>query len=382
MEFKLLLTFALATLLLAPLVALACFSPADPYAIEVLLNKPGISYDLSKLAGLEGVSKVKHFVARVAYAYRSHYDSRLIVIVSEQKLEYVTAYATGSKALANILAKGQVKEEEHVAVRIQLPLKYEVLKVTVHACSINYSREGLSVLGIRFENAKKLGWIVSVRRSLKDKSVSFTMSKWLEEIVLRVEGEGREDRLHLSLKVKGAKDLSSAMLGEFKEAFKAAGLPESLVDECAFKRSEEPREGRFVPAYEIGEEELKEALKVELRWLSEIGAISGLSGDDVEAIASAAKLGYAGWNSRLIWSGSEWIPYSKLKGAILLKCVAPPPEFVIETGAGEQPAPPGPGTPAGPTWAAKLGRLTYILLAALAVAVVAIALILLLRRRS
>ncbi len=380
MEFKLLLIFALATLLLAPLVALACFSPADPYAIEVVLNKPGISYDLSKLAGLEGVSEVEHFAARVAYAYRSHYDSRLIVVVSEQKLKYVGAYATGSKALANILARGQA--EEYVAVRIQLPLKYEVVTVTVHACSINYSREGLSVLGIRFENAKKLGWIVSVRRSLKDKSVSFTMSKWLEEIVLRAEGEGREDRLRLSLKVKGAKDLTSAMLGEFKEAFKAAGLPESLVDECAFKRSEEPRESRLVPAYEIGEEELKEALKVELRWLSEIGAISGLSGDDVEATASAAKLGYAGWNSRLVWSGSEWIPYFKLKGAILLKCVAPPPEFVIEAGAGEQLAPPGPGTPAGPTWAAKLGRLTYILLAALAVAVVVIALILLLRRRS
>ncbi|MEM2475710.1 MAG: hypothetical protein QW407_07275, partial [Thermofilaceae archaeon] len=39
-------------------VAFACYSPSDAYAIEVVLNKPGVSYDLSALTG----------VARVEYA--------------------------------------------------------------------------------------------------------------------------------------------------------------------------------------------------------------------------------------------------------------------------------------------------------------------------
>ncbi len=72
---------ALAALVLLQVTS-ACYSPADPYAVEVVLNKPGVSYDLSRL---RGAAEVEYAGAR-AYAYRSHYDGRLVVLLSEQEL--------------------------------------------------------------------------------------------------------------------------------------------------------------------------------------------------------------------------------------------------------------------------------------------------------
>ncbi|MEM2598005.1 MAG: hypothetical protein QXT50_05015, partial [Thermofilum sp.] len=68
----------LAALLFSAVSVLACFSQADLYAVEVVLNKPNVTYDLSKLR----VEQVEPGV----YAYRSPVDSRLVVALSELEL--------------------------------------------------------------------------------------------------------------------------------------------------------------------------------------------------------------------------------------------------------------------------------------------------------
>ncbi|MEM2617815.1 MAG: hypothetical protein QXL64_09805, partial [Thermofilaceae archaeon] len=74
---------------------------------------------------------------------------------------------------------------------------------------------------------------------------------------------------------------------------------------------------------------VKAALKAELEWLVENKVVSGLEPADIALIAAAAKLGYAGWNQRLVWYESDWIPYSQVPGATLVRCVIGVyPEFV------------------------------------------------------
>ena len=430
-------------LALSGLTALACTTPADRYAVEVVLNKPGVRYDLSKLAGLEGVASVEYFGAYSAYAYRSRYDGRLVVVVSEQELEYaarpssdefVTVVSVkglditleqvsvdaeeirdrlgwdvepvplppipGGRALGLVFIKAvdgaevrvllrvaesagesrgcavelglmvrgvdevsdelaskirseigalldevglpqlkgllkthmikgalvrrPLEQEKYVAVRVQIPMKQIVITTTMHTCSISVK---VNPLELKVEEARKLGWGGWVKRDIENDFVSFALAKSLGEVRLRLEGKGAGGEVHLSLRVEGADELSAAVLGEFKEALKAMGLDEGLVDKCPFRRFEEPRDFRPAPAYDVSESDLKGALKAELEWLVENGVISGLSKDDVRAIVSAAKLGYAGWNSRLVWSNGKWVPYHSTEGAMVLRCVGAVPAF-------------------------------------------------------
>ncbi|RLF02252.1 MAG: hypothetical protein DRJ59_04085 [Thermoprotei archaeon] len=446
-------------LILSGFSVLACYSSASPYAVEVVLNKPGVVYDLSKLAGMESAASVDYFGAYSAYVYRSHYDDRLIVVVSEQGLKYANVKIPANEPVITFVIKGldinpkqisdniekvrgelgwsvktpsipsgkgivfvftktigdaevkvflgifelaeeeeggkgytvklgllvrkaeeisdelaskikleierlldkielsQFKEllkinlvkgsllrsppeqEKYLAVRIQIPLKLEVTTTTVHTCSIS-GRFNISEL--RFETAENLGWSVWVKRDTEDNYVGFAMSKNLGYATLYVEGKGKDNELYLSLRVEGVSSLSDAILSEFKKVFKAVGLGEDLVGKCSFEKFEESR-GRFVPAYDIGEEDIRKALRTELKWLSERGVISGLSEDDIEDIVSTAKLGYAGWNSRLVWSEGKWVPYSSTEGAMVLRCVRAPPSFFMLEEEVNEPAVESPG---------------------------------------
>jgi hypothetical protein len=77
-----------------------CFSPTDIFAAEVLVNKPGVSYDLAEVALADNVS-----FEQGVFIYRSHFDKRIAV-----KLEEVD-----ESQIAELL-KG-------LSVRIQIPTK-------------------------------------------------------------------------------------------------------------------------------------------------------------------------------------------------------------------------------------------------------------------
>jgi len=58
----------------------ACVSPEDPYSVEVLLNKLGLSYDLSMLKSAENVVDVNPELIGVSgevVVYKSHYHEDL-----------------------------------------------------------------------------------------------------------------------------------------------------------------------------------------------------------------------------------------------------------------------------------------------------------------
>ncbi|RLE91565.1 MAG: hypothetical protein DRJ55_05510 [Thermoprotei archaeon] len=419
---------------------LACpQSPADFYAIEVVLNKPGVGYDLSKLAEMEGIVDVDYGLwTYSAYVYRSHYDDKLVVVVSEQGLKYavvrvdeeptvvvringlnitleqladniedvkdkiewsveqlrlpegggfvfaksvddaevnvfviefedddegavvkvglltrnvkvvddklaVKIESEVAALLENIglpqfkkllktslikgsLAKEAPQQEKYLAVRIQAPLREEVATTTVvHVCNIEYSDKELNVSELAMDKAEELGWNVRIRKISKD-CLGFAMTKNVGTARLLVEGKGCGGKVFLFLQVVGVDELDETILSEF-EVLKAIGLGEELVSRNSFEKIEETTGFKLVPAFNVSEKDIKEALKVELEWLLEQGVIGGLSEEDIEDIVSASKLGYAGWNSRLVWSDGKWIPYSSMEGAMVLRCVGVPPKF-------------------------------------------------------
>ena len=150
-------------------VALACANPTDSFATEVLLNKPGLSYDLSGIAQAEGVTlqmgeilpsegeivtveapKPQQAVtgkeaARPeegetrteieAIIYRSHYDPRVAVILSESGI--------GPEA------------REYLSVRIQIP----TWKVHGSTPLVQMRLVGqMDVASLDVEQAQTLGW--------------------------------------------------------------------------------------------------------------------------------------------------------------------------------------------------------------------------------
>lgn len=67
------------------------------------------------------------------------------------------------------------------------------------------------------------------------------------------------------------------------------------------------------PIFNFKDEEAKEALRTELEWLSNTGIVEGLTDEDTQEIKNTAKIGYAGYNSRIFYEDGEWIPYSESK---------------------------------------------------------------------
>jgi len=443
---KLLVITMLLSIMLTELSVLASVSPGDIYAIEVVLNKPGIEYNLLKLASTEGVRRVDYFYwSYSAYAYRSRYDSRLIVVVSEQGLKcanvrvsedeprvimcikagnltlkglseavekaqssgaitwkvrkitlgeaigYIFAKNIGgaevkvfvginstkgilkiglriegarkmgdelasnirnkvegllrkigipqSKKLLNIsviresLVRGEVTvtQERYIAIRIQIPLYEERETITAHVCNIVYKEKELNVSQLKPESLRKLGW--EVRAEIKEGTIAFMARKTVGRASLTILGKGKgyeveemeddeayvlKDMLILAFRITGVDEIGDRIVAEFKQAVKSLGLDEKLVDKQYFNRVE-ILNIKLKPAYAVSEKDLKEALKVELEWLLKNGIIKGLSEKDIGSIISAIKLGYAGWNRRLVWFDGEWKPYSEVPGALVLR---------------------------------------------------------------
>ena len=411
-------------------VAAACFSPADLFAAEVVLSKPGVNYDLAMLSG---VVEVEYAGGR-AYAYRSHYDEKLVVLLYEQELA----------------------GDRHLVVRLQVPVKEEV--IAVHKCVFPASRcsaklpvgkvvtvaegsgEAVLELGeLRFSNPAfvlfklvlrvlegRANFTVSgeltlesafegeppragsrVYRVLMPCLVEQNMPCYRVMVVipgydapLRVEEGVYRPTLKLSWISTGS---ASILVEELEVLCRGAVLPQPLpqgwtleggvltgdIDSARVTVDLEsgvcevvvpgpaaslPREveeqlrkllapgdpaslklecsssvdSKLKPAVEVGEEEVKAALKRELEWLAETGVVEGLSSSDIEAITAAARLGYAGWNSRLVWHSGAWVPYSEVPGAALLRCVTGVSEvFNAESGAYEQLRPAGAGGATG-----------------------------------
>lgn len=392
----------------------ACFDPADAYAVEVVLNAPGIEYNLSALSGAALID----YAGGTAFAYRSRYNNRLVVVVSEQELEP----GSGSKHLA-VRIQSPVTTREYRVYRCVLPsscswklrervplsftagegeltlelgtlccdspcwVRFKPL-ITASVCDnatllvsgtlalkgvqrVRTPEGGGSELEYRVNMPCLLsvgepcirvmvlipGYDAPMRIEAGEYQLELTLlwhaSAAAEGLLERVEVEcsclkvaPMEEPLRdlgwhveeggelarkvgdstvrvssaggeLELSIESVEELGEKDLEEVRRQLEGLGFAPEILRACNFTVT---REYKILPHTDVNESEVIAALKAELEWLVRSGVISGLDPSEIARIASAAKLGYAGWNRRIVWYNGDWVPYSSVPGAALVRC--------------------------------------------------------------
>ncbi|OYT47252.1 MAG: hypothetical protein B6U85_05730 [Desulfurococcales archaeon ex4484_42] len=284
------------------LIVAGCFDIKDVASIEVVLNKPGVAYDLSVLESNPKVVKVKYIGFRggdYAYLYRSHIDRHLVVIVSLQEVPPVTGY--------------------YLAIRVESPLKEVYVPVTMVSVELSNVSINIEEFIERIKRVEEL-YLMKVKIGYK-----LTGEDRYVRAVLRKDYEGTEVSIFISL-VRGKLFINAYIRGEVgsvkyeeiinevKEVIKY--VLEDLYNEESLK-VRESTETIYEPM--VNPNKIREALIYELLWLTRVGVINGLSEGDIKAIGEVAEVGNAGWNSRLVYYEGEWIPYYKVSDALLIK---------------------------------------------------------------
>jgi hypothetical protein len=257
--------------------ALACFNPSDVGGIEVLLNKPGVSYNLNISDGFDNVIDLGN-----AYVYRSHLFNELVISVFTQSL------VPGS-------------DEQYLTVRVDSPLVSLVENETV--CSL--SKELTSIPQVDFDAMVADGWYVEFLGNVSDEGYKAYV-EWREgtSALIRVYMHTAGGSLYIDLiTYSGSADVMNRVT-EFASKYFNPSI-EVAPEDITCSVNEYPV---LQPKY--SEQVVKEALEYELRWLRHVGVINGLGDDDIDEIIEVASLGNAGWNSRIVYTGSGWMTYS------------------------------------------------------------------------
>jgi hypothetical protein len=82
--------------------------------------------------------------------------------------------------------------------------------------------------------------------------------------------------------------------------------------------------------YNVSDEEARHVLKKEAGRLLEMGVLRGVSREDIEEIVSCARLGYAGWDSRIVYEDGAWKPFNQTKFYKPLAACTVPLTFNLE----------------------------------------------------
>ena len=334
--------------------ASACDSPTNSFATEVLLNKPGVSYNLSGMIGsddvivktkevpiietrpTEGVptpqaimipennstvgtvtisagEPVKTRTELDAIVYRSHYNLDVAAILSEGQIP--------------VKVNGEWNEDRYLSVKIQIPTK------DVHK-SVPYIRIGLTedvnAATFDIDASADLGWDAEVSGSgswTTEDGERRTMRSYLlqkGDIRINVMPADRTslEETEVSVTVNNATSLSEGAKDEIADVLVAIGFfePTDMIEDTAIASNIrewddlESAIGVAADDFDFGA-----AMKTELGHLISVGVITGLTDTDVDEIASASVCGTAGFNSRIVYEDGGWIPYRETGNPILMK---------------------------------------------------------------
>ncbi|MEA3375613.1 MAG: hypothetical protein U9R72_05375 [Chloroflexota bacterium] len=339
--------------------AVACANPTDSFATEVLLNKPGISHDLSDIGQAEGVtlqmgevspSEVETVIKEVpkpqeavtgkeaarpeeeetqteieAIIYRSHYDPRVAVILSESGI--------GPEA------------REHLSVRIQIPTR------EVHGSTplVQMRLVGqMDVASLDVEQGQTLGWETKIsgggswtigggnvegddddeenegdseRREVSRDA--YILHKGDLQVHIMAAGRTSLRESEVEVTVNNAASLSDEVRNEVAEVLVAIGFAadERTALENADVESKVNEWTDLTEAIDVSADEFdsQEAMRTELAWLRDEGVISGLSDAEIEQIAAVCERGVAGYNSRIVFEAGQWLPYRETSQPLLLR---------------------------------------------------------------
>ena len=343
--------------LVAPLIfanpVLAGFDATYLLATEVLLNQPGVSYDLSWISQAENVTvRTKEIPVSTdeveevpkpqeiitgenstsidkgetetvidAIIYRSHYNPDIAVILSESRYGF---------------------EDKYLSVRIQIPTQQVQLSMPI--VMVNLTGD-MDVAALDMERAKELGWNVKISGGGQ---WTIEEGKEDEDNDTAKEEEGKEiqrysyllekgdiyihimaserislEKTQVVIRVNNAASLSQGIKDEISDVLVTIGFADSK--ETALQNADiESRTREWVelaPAIDIDAEKFdwKEAMRIELSWLKDNGVIQGLTDSDISEASSACEKGTAGYNSRIVFENGSWLPYHQTDNPVLIR---------------------------------------------------------------
>jgi len=302
MYIRLSLVLVLLTVFVTALIVTSCFDIRDVASIEVVLNKPGVTYNLSVLESNPKVVKVKYTGFKggdYAYLYRSHVDKHLVIVVSLQEVPPATGY--------------------YLAIRVESPFKEVYTPVTMVSGEFSNVSVDIEEFVKRIKGVEEL-YLMKVKIDFKlageDRYVRAVLRKDYEGTEVSIFISLVRGRLYINAYIRG--EVGSVkyeeIINEVKEVIKY--VLEDLYSEESLK-VRESTETIYEPL--VNPNKIREALIYELLWLTRVGVINGLSEGDIKAIGEVAEVGNAGWNSRLVYYEGEWVPYYKVSDALLIK---------------------------------------------------------------
>jgi hypothetical protein len=276
------LILVLTVIFLLPNLAFGCFNPTDSFAVEVLLNKPGITYNLNSFENAENVN-----IENGAIIYRSHYNKDIAVILSE----------------VNTPLKG-------LSVKLQVPTKTVTIRYTQTQLRLYLDKK----LTVDESFLESLGYEITGESS--GETLKIIAAK--DNVNIAIWSAGGEDGIRSGFSAIIRKELSPELKEELKSIALSLGISEEEWNSAKIEtRTVEDIDLEALNEYLEGFD-FKKAIKVELEWLRNNEVISGLDDSDIQQISQLARAGLAGHNSRIVWE-SDWKPYYETSHPMLLK---------------------------------------------------------------
>lgn len=343
-------------IMLAPL-ASACFSPMDSLAVEVYLNRPRITYDLTPLQNAGNVSLLDGRIV-----YRSHYDGRVAVMLWEEdglhiRIEIPPKSFNSTYAHAELRAPLIIENETLEKLRKagwaveNLTLEKKNIRIIISPLK---ERECTSDRDCATGGCS--GEVCTTREAAKEVVSVCVYRPWYScfeettcgcyngvctwkpnerfEECLRGHGVDPEKVIKLP---EG--EVYAAVYGKDKpspeelEEIKAALMELGVCGNLTFTSETVDAPSGVVDEYTF---DFKAALREELQWLRENGVVS-ISDEDLEGIVKVAERGKAGHNSHIGWYEDKngtyrWIPYDESSNPSLVRCVSTPESYTLPPG--------------------------------------------------
>lgn len=264
--------------------AAQCYSPTGFFASEVLLSKPGVTYDLEPIKKAANVT-----VVRSSILYRSHYDDRVAVILTPMELF----------------------EEKGLDVRLQLPTR----KITISTTYLELvANESIRVADLDLMKGKDTEWVLDLdyRPTVEGPplQVSNLTKSNLKITFIPLTNETLPGTF-IRIEVTNTTSLSDQNRLDLVKIFDAIGFPKSydaLTKGLEFKRASRSVED-LESALDMKPHEFKwdEAIKIELKWLISNRVIRGLVDNDLETLAALAPYAWGEHNFKARYYKDKWV---------------------------------------------------------------------------
>jgi hypothetical protein len=311
--------------------ASACSNPTDSFATEVLLNKTGVSYNLSGIIESDDVIIKMKEVPILETGHTEGVPTPQAIMIPENNSTVMIGTATGEPVetrteLDRIIYRSHYNQDVAVILSIQIPTK------DVHR-SMPYIGIGLTedvyTAALDIEACADLGWDFEVSGSgswTTDDGERRTMRSYLlrkGDIRINVMPADRTslEETEVSVTVNNATSLSEGAKDEITDVLVAIGFFEStdIIDDTAIVSNIREWDD-LESAIDVAADDFDfgAAMETELEDLIDDGVVVGLTDRDVDEIASASVRGTAGFNSRIVYEDGAWIAYHETENPVQL----------------------------------------------------------------